>query len=105
MAKLTLPPPGSQLTYDNFAVAVDTAIDTTSDEVVAAKDRADAAYSLAESKSAKPAAGWALSDLSAAALAGLVQTDGTVLRAVKLTQAAYDALTPKVATTLYVIVG
>ncbi len=36
--------------------------------------------------------------------AQLVAGDGTVLRVVKLTQAAYDGLTP-VATTLYVIVG
>ena len=36
--------------------------------------------------------------------AQLVGGDGTVLRAVKLTQAAYNALTP-VATTLYIIVG
>jgi hypothetical protein len=35
----------------------------------------------------------------------LVGTDGTVLRVVKVTQAAYDALGTPVATTLYVISG
>lgn len=40
------------------------------------------------------------------ALDGKVGTDGTVLNAVKITQAAYDALGPgRPATTFYVIVG
>ncbi|BBC53724.1 minor tail protein [Mycobacterium phage JF4] len=37
--------------------------------------------------------------------AGVPSSNGTVLDFVKLTQAAYDALSPKVATTFYVIVG
>ena len=39
------------------------------------------------------------------ALTGKVGTDGTVLNTVKLTQAQYDALGTKVATTLYIIQG
>ena len=41
----------------------------------------------------------------AATGAGRVDSDGTVLSIVKLTQAQYDALATKVATTLYAIVG
>ncbi|AXH44635.1 minor tail protein [Mycobacterium phage PhishRPhriends] len=37
--------------------------------------------------------------------AGVPSSNGTVLDFVKLTQTAYDALSPKVATTFYVIVG
>lgn len=40
-----------------------------------------------------------------AAIAAKVGSDGTILQAIKITQAAYDALTPKVATTLYIISG
>ena len=40
-----------------------------------------------------------------AALGAMVGTDGTVLQVVRLSQAAYDALTPKIATTLYIIEG
>lgn len=35
----------------------------------------------------------------------VIKGDASILRVVKITQAAYDALTPPVATTLYVIVG
>jgi hypothetical protein len=35
----------------------------------------------------------------------VIKGDATILRVVKVTQAAYDALTPPVSTTLYVIVG
>lgn len=42
----------------------------------------------------------------AAALASTVQSsDSTVLNVIKVTQATYDAISPRVATTLYVIVG
>lgn len=56
-------------------------------------------------KYTKPGTGIPLTDLSTAALNGLVQGDGTVLHVVKLTQAAYDALATRPATTLYVISG
>ena len=39
------------------------------------------------------------------ALNAKVNTDGTILTVVRLTQAQYDALSPKVSTTLYVIQG
>lgn len=46
-----------------------------------------------------------VSTAQAAALAGKVGTDGTVQNVVSLTQVQYNALNPKVSTTLYVIVG
>lgn len=46
-----------------------------------------------------------ISTAQATALASKVGTDGTVQNVVSLTQAQYTALSPKVATTLYVIVG
>lgn len=36
---------------------------------------------------------------------GVLSADASILQVVKLTQAAYDALTPKVSTTLYVVEG
>jgi len=58
-----------------------------------------------EQKFTMPSGGLTESHVSAVLLGTLVRTDGTVLRDVAMTQVAYDALTTKVPTTGYDIVG
>ena len=92
--------PATNATKANFADALKTFVDGLETSVATAQAAANTASSLAGQKYTKPSPGIPVSDLVST---GLVQGDGTVLRVVKLTQVAYDALIPKVATTLYVI--
>ena len=102
MARLTLPSVGIALNRTNFAQPVEAAINGTDDTVSSLSTTVTSQGNSIAAKYTKPAQGIPVTDL---VTTGLVQTDGTVLRAVKITQAAYDALATKSATTLYLIAG
>ncbi len=101
----SLPAVGVLLDRTNFADPLKTFVDNVEASANNALAQAQAAASAAAAKYTKPAGGIPLSDLASAAVSGLVQNGGGVTHAVVMTQAAYDALTTKSASTLYVISG
>jgi hypothetical protein len=102
---------GTPITAERLGY-IETGVDVAHDLAEAAQADADlaqtaaaAAQTDADAAAAAAAAAQADADTAAAAAGAAIPRTADIQNIVKITQAAYDALTPPVASTLYIIQG